>query len=635
METQAKNDILLNSSSNVLNFKLRNVSTTATYNMFEMYVNVTGSPGSMNIYYCNSSYTTGVISSSNSCAVFATLNNTIAYNHSHGVNSYHIVKQLPVNSGNIGSVKMTTDSVFAISGAIAAGEWIAKVIPNITRIDDVQLSTNSGNTYTNVSSSMDFHIHQYFTGDSYCYYNSVADGGYYNTSMRCDAYDFDPLAPGLVTFYSPLDPIYNNSILINYSESVPSPGTSISRYIINLCNPDSSLNTSIINNTLNLTYTLNLLTLTDGNYSVCVDTFNNFSQSSRSYSRYFIIDKVTPDINFIVPSIMNNTIAYSNESFTTDIRLFDDNLFSYSCEVYDSNNDIHTVSNATGINTTNYTIAMTFTPNLAGQWKIICNASDGHTAKDIKNYVYDISDNKNIDFKFEKIKPNKEYDTKNISIRFAGGDADISKVTLIKQKDRYSFNYELDKRPVGTELRMIYRIECEDLYYISGSQYPAHHVCAESGKWIDFVSPDLVKYQVKPCGKDCSEITLITKNRQYLNFSSIGDLNQNTGTAFFNVTLRPERNDTVLDFGVCPDTIEGQISLWMTCALCLGLMILSLMFGLWILGFLSGLGWIFWSAIFYGCQGMISVFIGLVAALFTFYFLIQMMMTLSLAKFRR
>jgi hypothetical protein len=621
MEGQTKQTLSLNQASDISAFWLRNISLTSNINIFEIYLNKTSSPSPLLLYYCNSSYVTGNMNNAN-CGLFATLNNTQSYNHTHGLNSHHYTFNFPMAVGMIGTVKVSPDSQFVLLKSSNTGSWTVKYIQNVTRADEFRYSTNNGNAYTSVSGSPDMHLHQFSTQDKFCYYTTLVESGNtYNATERCDTLDFTPLAPSLVSFISPNTTHYNNTVVVEYTSATPSYNTTISSYFINLCNSDLTFNKSIATAYLNNTYNISLATVDDGNYTVCVDSYNNFDLSSRSYSQSFISDKASPGITFITPSPLNTTSIARNANLTTNINIVDDNLFAYECMVYDTNGILYANDSLTNINTTNYTVAMTFSPDMIGQWQIDCRASDGHTSKTIEAYPYTIDSGKNIKFMFEKIRKNKEFTTDNVSITFSGGDADISNTKLVKAQDRYNIQYTLSKRPVTPEIRMNYRVMCEDMYYLSQSAYTAHMVCYSSKTWIDFQSADVLKYQVKSCGDDCYDVQLVLKNNEDIEFSSIGGLNFNNASVTFDVYDLPPTNTSLSILGICPATIEGQMSLWIVFAMVAFFLLIALIWKIALIGFLDSIALLFFSFVIYDCFSMLGMMMSGISILMLAYFI--------------
>jgi hypothetical protein len=179
--------------------------------------------------------------------------------------------------------------------------------------------------------------------------------------------------------------------------------------------------------------------------------------------------------------------------------------------------------------------------------------SDDHTKKDIEDYDYNIKDDKKVNFKFEKIK-NREKKYKNVSIEYTGKYA-VKNLNVNKNKDRYSFGYEFavleDKKLEKLDHK--FRVECDNIYFRPNSQHIAHFVCYDTMTWIDFDSSDIIDWNIEKCGETCYDINLETKNKEIIEFNSIGGLNYNNESATFEVVeqiVPPITGYTLLDFDI-------------------------------------------------------------------------------------
>lgn len=305
----------LTSQNDYLKVQLLNVSNTRGYNYFEVYANTTGNS---EIFYCNSSYTTGNIQTSNLCTQFATLSST-TFNHTHN-QSKHQAFSFPINvtTGKINNVYVTPLSYFVVRGnnqGVTVG-YVSSYVRNNTA-----LSTNSGTTFTNQTYTTDLHIHQFY-GNETLSYTACA----YNTTgaLFCDTLRSDTLTPTSLPPTSPVIdlPIENQNItrflFVNWTASTPSVNRIISNYTVYLLNSDLTLNRTLGVNTtatsINVdTYSLNL---SIGSYYVKVTAFDNASTTS------FDISDV---INLTTNSLLNITAidgyTYANISNFTVILL--------------------------------------------------------------------------------------------------------------------------------------------------------------------------------------------------------------------------------------------------------------------------------------------------------------------------
>lgn len=243
--------ITLSINNDLALISLINVRNDTLYNIFEVMMNTT-SAGSALVYYCNSSYTTGALSTSPNCALISTFNGT-GFNHTHepAYNySKHNVFSFPVVNGKFGNVSVTNTSYFVIKRT-AGVVYVHYSNLSSPRVNAFQTSGTNGATWNNLASTflVDSHLHQY-TGFNYFQYQMCGQNttGSVNCSdVRADLIDLTALQPTSPQVYSPAnaDYQYNNSFLLNFTRSQPySTATNISYYTLSLLNNDSTLNTT-------------------------------------------------------------------------------------------------------------------------------------------------------------------------------------------------------------------------------------------------------------------------------------------------------------------------------------------------------------------------------------------------------
>lgn len=181
MYTTSHGKYNLTNNNEYLKSRIFNISIKK-YSALEIYANSTQP---FEIYYCNSSYVSGNIINSNSCGLMATIPGFTPFNHSHSINSRHIVVPFPINqtSQKFNLVKVTPTSFFVVRG-IASVFYINKV----TRPDTTRLSINNGVTWASLPISVDFHVHQYNGTEKFSYFIEACDnaGNCINSTRRID-----------------------------------------------------------------------------------------------------------------------------------------------------------------------------------------------------------------------------------------------------------------------------------------------------------------------------------------------------------------------------------------------------------------------------------------------------------------
>lgn len=398
----------------------------------------------------------------------------------------------------------------------------------------------------------------------------------------------------------------------NYTFTGGCAGQSISFRQINLTysngtyiagNNTNQLN--INNSLLNFGYIFNITMFcrNNGNYSKTV--------------KYVIINDTTnPVINWIDPVEANTSTKTMNESFQFQMTMYDKNLFSYDVEIFDSTAAKRFDYNATNINVSFKAIIESITPDKVGMWTINATVADGHTKKEIKDYKHKIV-NPNIIFNFDRIKPNKQIETNNITIMY-DGYYDLKSIKTENKKDRYVFEYEYFLLEDKFRLNVMhkYRVYCEDIIYMERSDYTAHFVCPVTMNWVDFESPSVLSYTVERCGNDCFKVDLTTLPDEKIIFSSVGDINIVTETVMFNVTEAAEVfTNSTLRVDRCPDSTEGQLALIIVCVIIMFFIWIGFVFKQNIIGFLSAIALIFVSLTLAACllvMGYVLLGIGIV-----------------------
>ncbi len=309
MENTSHSIYTLSQPNYVIKTSLFNVSNSKEYGFLEVMVN-TSDTRELEFYYCNSSYAGGVIFSNPYCTEFYTLLDNATYNHTHPPYSYHHVIPFSVNltTGKLGDVYVTPFSYFVLKPTlIGSGSWNAYYISNVSRSDAVQVSTNVGNSWSDLSGTLDLHLHQYDGDESLCYYVCANDtSGNGNCSIeRCDTLDLGDLPPTSPFVYNPTNATYAGNFSINYTAALPPKGCdcNISFYNITLLNPDGSLNKIIqSNNSVNLSYQWDSTTTADGVYFIKVEACDILGQCSFGLSQNFTIDNTEPSIALNQPA---------------------------------------------------------------------------------------------------------------------------------------------------------------------------------------------------------------------------------------------------------------------------------------------------------------------------------------------
>jgi len=240
-------------------------------------------------------------------------------------------------------------------------------------------------------------------------------------------------------------------------------------------------------------------------------TVNNSEFERNSGVYIYKVDLLQPRI---MSSFINNTIYEPLDLITSYFNFSDVNLFAYNITLKNGSSVLENyfVSN----------LSVDFAENLSsryaiydGNYSFLIQSWDSHTAKSIKNYKIDSLTN-GIEIE-DKIKIYSD---------------DITKFDTVKNKDRYEFNIDFVK---GKTWKTVNIESLDNLVYLPKSQYKGHFVDFINKKWVDFESSDLEDIQINRISDKKFEVKIRSKNKDSMNFKSIGDLNYNYLIYYYSI----------------------------------------------------------------------------------------------------
>lgn len=265
-----------------------NISPVQQYFSFETYV-VNQSAQPLHLWYCNSSYTTGQVSSSPYCYNFqdVAVGN---YSHCHSNYSCHYVVPLNVLNNATNGIGVTDLSYILYQGGT---QWNYFYTNNNT--GSVQGTINGGTSWSNLGVTLNAHIHQYSNTTTLYYY---AYDGTTQSSTNTDTIDSEAQPPSSVVILTPTAGTYDNTlIVVNFTNATLSLNSgNISSYIAILYNNATS---SIVSTTLlglNNSKNFNSTTIGDGVYYFDVQAYSTTGLYSDSFSEVFTISNSVPVI---------------------------------------------------------------------------------------------------------------------------------------------------------------------------------------------------------------------------------------------------------------------------------------------------------------------------------------------------
>ena len=281
----------LNGNNVEIKQNILNVSNKTRYNILEVMANASPTATSLRVYYCNSTYSTGQLGSTSNCVNFYNwLGPT--YNHTHTVNSSHIVVPFSIQNGELNGVKVTANSSFVFRGRAGGNAWNAWYLAGAqARVGSyLRVSTND-NTWADLNGTLDMHIHQ-FNGTEAFWFQGYAGNlsnvqiyGIERTDTLNETY-VKPTAPTPIT--SPVSGgtyVIGTPMNINYSSSYSPIGYNIVKYNVTLINAGTNTynRTIVADNYLNLstTWTPDVagynISGVGGQFRICVWVWDNTS----------------------------------------------------------------------------------------------------------------------------------------------------------------------------------------------------------------------------------------------------------------------------------------------------------------------------------------------------------------------
>lgn len=176
----------------------------------------------------------------------------------------------------------------------------------------------------------------------------------------------------------------------------PTNGTTasgiITNFTYNISSKESIVNTSLyINGTLNSTNTTVIqnatteffnLTMTEGDYNYTIEFCDNTSTCYFPYNNFTIsVDSIEPIVTWTLPSLQNSTV--SNLNLSTNLSVFDTNLFSYHFNITFPNGTVITsiINESIEINNASILENITNISGFGGMLNSITRVCDGGSSE--------------------------------------------------------------------------------------------------------------------------------------------------------------------------------------------------------------------------------------------------------------
>jgi hypothetical protein len=320
-EAATELDYQLSNANTYIKTRLYNVTNLTNYNWLEVVIkNRTSTTADLRFYYCNGSYTAGLVTTSSFCTLFNEIPATQAPSHCHDGGECDYVVSLAIANGLIGTVRVTDTSYFLIRGTTSpTANWNVSYIENITRTDQVQTTSNSGTTWSDFTGTTLLHLHQFTNASSFWYYACTNDTlGLNNcSSVREDKLELGNIPPTAPNVYNPVAGNYSGNISINYTASVSPNAYAITYYNITLHYTNETF-VSVIrnNNTQNLSYIWDTSLVSDGYYKIRVRGYDTQGLSAFGESEDIIIDNTSPSVSIVYPENITYTSVVAGLNYT-------------------------------------------------------------------------------------------------------------------------------------------------------------------------------------------------------------------------------------------------------------------------------------------------------------------------------
>lgn len=283
MEDSAHSVFTSINDNNLIKTTFFNISNSTRFSLLEIMTN--SSTGVCDLIYCNSSFTTGSVTTNNNCGGFGEIQPNTPYNHTHpgtGRSAHLFIPLgLDVTDGTISGIQVTPESHIIVRGSGCNTFYISN------NTGTAQTSVNNGATWTSQAWTIDAHIHQ-FNDDETLYYRQCAkDTSSVETcsDLIFDNLDITPLPPSAPFIITPQEGIVQGVIDITYEECISPIGNVINYYNISLLYTNLTFFDEISNNnSLNLNFTWDSELVLDDDYIIEVNCVDNATLNTSAFS---------------------------------------------------------------------------------------------------------------------------------------------------------------------------------------------------------------------------------------------------------------------------------------------------------------------------------------------------------------
>lgn len=333
-------------------------------------------------------------------------------------------------------------------------------------------------------------------------------------------YEAPPSADNSLNFSdtSPSDESQFNTELLNFNMTVNATTNFNCSFLVNGVNNQTRTGFSAGTNVFvgfNLSFTN--VTEIDINFSF---TCNSSLNSVNATTNNVYIDNIEPDVTGDDELEAGTKIIFEGSNLSASIVFNDTNVFSYNVTI--NGTQAYNGSELTG---NGYNLSFSYDTSAwsAGTYSMWAETCDGHTAL--------------------KLKKNwgKNVNKKDMSLSYSMGDngvvvrhkdkTKISDVNSQRHKDRFDFRFKFHSKPKSVET---FVVESDSyIHIVKDSEYTAHLITGR--QWLDFANDDTNVATINRINDKKVEVNLYGLKNKDITFNSIGELNCDNKTFYFNI----------------------------------------------------------------------------------------------------
>lgn len=277
-------------------------------------------------------------------------------------------------------------------------------------------------------------------------------------------------------------------------------------------------------------------------YTSYIECYSDDGDYNTTTRKSIDVDLINPDVTWETP----DQIYVQDVDLKFSASDEEGNLYAYEVIIYASNSSVMYEDNGSmSGNNYSYSYILSLLSYPIGTYTGIVNISDSHTKEKIKDYKAKVDlTNKDIDYETEagnvKVRLQKlelYNDKDDLEPSQKDKKNDVNKISTTKEKDRYTFRYESDKKvsDKGEIFAFTLELQADTITKVEDTTYNAHYVLGEGigSNWFDCEDSNIVK-TTEEIVDGVAYMTLYSTSN-VLECHSIGGLNFDYDTFSFEV----------------------------------------------------------------------------------------------------